>query len=101
MEQTQMDPREKAYDELIAPLMTKIIEACKEHKISMLCNFLIGGKEDGEGEAGPLFCTSALLGEEYASTRKQLAAYRELKRSNAFAMAITQTDDLTTIRRIS
>lgn len=43
---------EKAYDELISPLMTQIIAICKENKISVLASFLYENDEDkGEGKA--------------------------------------------------
>ena len=33
--------KEEVYDELISPLMTKIIDICKEHGVAMIANFAI------------------------------------------------------------
>ena len=50
-------PRERAYDEHIAPLMTEIIGPVKKHKIPMLATFEL----DYEPEhGGPLHCTTCL-----------------------------------------
>ena len=40
------DTKEQIYDAKINPLMGKIIEICKEHKISMFATFDIPGEED-------------------------------------------------------
>jgi len=45
---------EQVYDEQIAPLMAKIIEICKEHKLPMAADFLCRNSDD-EGEE---YCTS-------------------------------------------
>lgn len=48
--------KEAVYDDLISPLMARIIEICKEHEIPFVAQFQIGDSE----EDGPLFCTSAM-----------------------------------------
>jgi hypothetical protein len=54
-----MKDNEKIYDEQISPLMTKIIEICKEHKIPFFAEF----QYSDEG-----FCRSAIFGQrEYGS----------------------------------
>ena len=50
--------KEQIYDEQISPLMTKIIEICKEHKIDMLATFAIPTEGDED-----LRCSSAVLGD--------------------------------------
>lgn len=50
---------EKVYDEEIAPIMTKLIGICKQHKLPMFATFFYfsSGEEDS-------FCTTNLLFEE-------------------------------------
>lgn len=73
--------QEKAYDAEIFPLMTKIIEICKREKIAMLCNFQLQGKTEQEDQ----YCTTALLGDDYNPTERQLKALRILRESDHFA----------------
>lgn len=73
--------KEDAYDQFIAPLMEDIIEACKEHKIAMLCDFELG--DDG------LKCTSSLLDDEYEPGPAILKAYEAVKPQRASAFGIT------------
>ena len=47
--------KEQVYDERIAPLMTQIIEVCREHKIAMLATFAIPTPDDNT-----LACTTHL-----------------------------------------
>lgn len=47
---------EAAYDEHISPLMTKIIAICKEHRIPMVAQFVIGH----DAEQGAFRCTTSL-----------------------------------------
>mgnify|MGYP000957006410 CR=1 FL=1 len=49
-------PKENAYDTHIAPLMSQIIAACKEHKINMFASYML----DDHGEDGMLKCTTAI-----------------------------------------
>lgn len=54
----KMNPDSEAtYDAEIAPLMTKIIEICKTHRIPMLACFQY---HDAEQEDGAGFCTTRL-----------------------------------------
>lgn len=46
-------PKEAAYDEHIAPLVTRVIELCEEHKINAALQFLLD-----PGEEGPQCCTT-------------------------------------------
>ncbi len=73
--------KEAIHDEQIGPLVTQIIAICKEHKISMLCDF--GLDED-------LHCTTSLLSDDYLPSDGQLKALRALRASTeAYAMAET------------
>lgn len=56
-----MAPKEDAYDENIAPLMTQIIAMCKEHKIPVVASFGLDKDENGEH----LLCTTALASDDY------------------------------------
>ena len=89
--------KESVYDEQINPLMAKIIEICREHKIAMLCDFALGKD---------LRCTSAQLQDEFEPLHDQLKAYQLLRPKRPFAMAITEEtqpngDKKVTMRRIS
>lgn len=54
-------PKERAYDEHISPLMTKVIALCKEHKINMAAQFALDLGGDGdEHESNVLYCTTVL-----------------------------------------
>ena len=54
--------KEEIYDEQISPLMTKIIDVCKEHGIAMMASFDIA--HDGQGPNGEdcssLICNTLL-----------------------------------------
>ena len=50
---------EEVYDKQIAPLMTKIIEICKKHKLPVFASF----EYDKEK-----FCTTSLIGKEFDSS---------------------------------
>lgn len=52
-----MGPKEKAYDDQIAPLMTQIITIAKEAGIPLLASFEL----DDDPESGPLACTTFIL----------------------------------------
>jgi hypothetical protein len=56
-------PKEAAYDNEIAPLMTRIIEVCKLHKINMAATFSLDEADEErqeEGHVGPMMCTTVL-----------------------------------------
>jgi hypothetical protein len=52
---------ESTYDKEVAPLMAKLIDICKKHKLPMFATFLYANnpQEDGAG-----YCTTQLLFEE-------------------------------------
>jgi len=53
--------KEQVYDEQINPLMAKIIDIAKEHKIAMVASFSLVNNGDGEYD----LCTTALTTEPY------------------------------------
>lgn len=44
-EDREVGPKEKIYDEQIAPLMTQIIAICKEHGLGMHATFVLDGED--------------------------------------------------------
>jgi hypothetical protein len=78
MEQPSFD-LEKVYDEEVAPLMTKIIEICKQHKLPMFATFLYANDLES-GDDG--VCTSFLMFEERPIPEPMLAL-RQFGRSPA------------------
>lgn len=81
-------PMEAAYDEHVAPLMTKIIAACQEAGIPMFATFFLDD-DDGEGDRG-LMCASLLTptadrddGSKHVSTARILACYAIIRPSHA------------------
>jgi hypothetical protein len=51
---------EAVYDTEIAPLMTKIIDICKQHKLPMFATFLYANEVEGDNG----FCTTVVMSEE-------------------------------------
>lgn len=49
-------PKERAYDDLVSPMMAQVIALCKEHKINMAAQFALDPNEEGNA----LFCTTCL-----------------------------------------
>lgn len=75
--------KEEIYDERISPLMTQIIDICKEHKIALLANFCLSLEDDG------LMATSSLLTNEYEPSDSQLKALKILYPPKHIALAET------------
>ncbi len=63
--------KEQIYDEKIHPLMGKIIEICKEHKIAMISSFSIPNDEDPN-----LLCTSALCNKDFDPPKEFIQMYK-------------------------
>lgn len=75
--------KEEVYDSQINPLMSQIIEICKEHKIAALCTFSL---DLAEG----LMCTTALLKDEFEPPESLLNALRAIRpRSQSLAITVT------------
>jgi len=49
---------EDVYDREVAPLMAKIIEVCKQHKLPMVASFLYANSTEDDQQD---FCTTQLL----------------------------------------
>jgi hypothetical protein len=76
--------KEEIYDAKISPLMTQIIEVCRESKIAMLASFAIP-HEDDEG----LMCSTHLPDETGKLPPELAAAAGELRGGGAPPMMIT------------
>ena len=79
--------KEKIYDEQISPLMSQIIEICKEHKIPLFANFgfdPVPHIEDEKGRYPADSCNTCLIGEEYDShwVFDHFAAVNQCRSSN-------------------
>lgn len=81
---------EQIYDEQIAPLMTKIIEICKEHEIPMLCTFQYGPEDEDEGTVP--YCTT-VLGEFEGTDEGILNALNGLNKKPSMMAVITTSKD--------
>lgn len=58
--------KEQVYDEEISPLMTKIIEICKEHRIANVLTFsLKRAAEDGSDDGQDMCCTTCMVTDEF------------------------------------
>lgn len=64
-------PREQAYDDFIAPLVTQIIGHCQEHGIPVAATFQL---DDDGGPDGPMFCTTIIVREGDHQTMHAVAA---------------------------
>ncbi len=78
-----MKTKEEIYDEEIFPLMGKILEICKENKISMVSSYQLDETDD------PLFCTSFLKYE--GCTAKIINARNALQKPEFSFFTITTT----------
>ena len=99
-DETTKGTREDAYDAEIAPLMTKIIEVCKQHEIPMLATFQF--TEPNVEDPG--YCTTMLPGTGEGDALRVLKS-RWLARSAHVALAITEVTEpdgrkRTTVRRV-
>jgi hypothetical protein len=86
---------EKVYDEQVAPLMSKIIEICKEHKMPMVASFQYQVDE----ERGPGFCTTIMVDGpdskevRFPTAEKLWKAAEVLKPQKPFAFAEWESTD--------
>lgn len=81
-------PREDAYDDKIAPLMSQIIALCREHEIPLVASFELD--DDGQVDPpDPMRCTT-ICGPKPIS-RAMLEAERVLRPTKASSFAITET----------
>lgn len=84
------NPRETAYDELISPLMCRIIAVCKEHEIPLVAQFALDDQDDGNG---PLRCTTVLLNDKWDPPAEMKKAAHLLHRGEPSFLAVTITTD--------
>lgn len=80
--------KEKKYDERIAPLMTQIIEICKQEKIPFFASFYL---KDATEENGAMYCTTNIFDKETNNEPDKHKEMREIayKRDPAFFCAMT------------
>jgi len=69
-----MIDKEKIYDEKINPLMTQIVNICKEYGIAMLASFSVPSKDDED-----LICLTVIPDEKNKNGIGHLTALRILK----------------------
>lgn len=82
---------EDVYDSEIAPLMTKIIDICKAHKLPMFATFLYMNDPDESG--GDSACTTNLMFEERPIPEKLLNLARSLRpQRSMLRMRVTKSD---------
>lgn len=90
--------KEQIYDEQISPLMAKIIEICREHKIAHLACFAIPTEDDPS-----LRCTTGQLGDEFQPPDEFLQAWKFIRpssRSSAMMLRTESSDGTATITAI-
>lgn len=87
-------PKEAFYDENISPLVTKIIELCKEAKINMLMDFSLGYDEE---EDSTLFCTTIMPDldkEDKDGVERMMRGHKALKpKPSFFAFTVVRSKD--------
>lgn len=66
-----MEKKEKVYDDKIAPLMSQIIEICKEEGMPMFADFQIGNKD---------FCTTYIYPENVGGRNVVIQLYNMLSK---------------------
>lgn len=83
---------EDVYDEEIAPLMSRIIEICKEHKLPMFATFLYLNDPDESGDDA--LCTTNLMFEERPIPEKLLGLIKIVSpsRGSPLRMRVTKND---------
>lgn len=85
MDQDNRGPRERAYDDLISPLMAQIIEVCKDHDIPVASQFELDAGDDGE----PIYCTTLITKPEHSEHIRRIASEMKPK-PQLFAFTITR-----------
>lgn len=86
-----MGKKEDVYDEKIAPMMSEIIEICKEHDIGMVMDFELDN--DGtEEEPNYLHCTTSLPGEGENLKKVARAAAPGSSSPQMFSLTVEKED---------
>ena len=84
------ETKESVYDREIAPLMTKIIEACERAGIAMVADFELDPK-DGDAEDS-LLCTTIIVPKTACSRMQEAAALLRPKPAPFVAMMIRRNE---------
>ena len=84
---------ESVYDKKIAPLMTKIIDICREHKLPMFATFLYMNDLEG-GDDG--LCTTYLLFEERPIPEPMMALQKFAARPSPLRIRTVNKEGVTT-----
>jgi hypothetical protein len=79
-------PKERAYDDLISPLMSQIIQACKDNGINVVAGFELDFTEDKQDH---LFCTTRVVNEGASDRMKRLSLASAPARAEFAAFTIT------------
>jgi hypothetical protein len=82
---------EWVYDAEIAPLMSQVIEICKNHNLPMFSTFLYANDEDN----GPALCTSNVMPDDVRSIPDNLLSLVDVvmpRRVPALHMKLTKAD---------
>jgi hypothetical protein len=81
--------KEEVYDEHIFPLMAKVIEICKGHRIPFVFDVALGF--ENEDDDSQLKCTSCLLEEDCEPPEEMLKAFEHIRPKRATFAAFTIT----------
>ena len=82
-------PKEEVYDRDIFPLMAKIIEICKKHRIPFLFDVALGFED--EDDDNQLKCTSCLLEDDCEPSPEMLQVIDLLSPRKPMLAAFTIT----------
>lgn len=81
--------REEIYDEEISPLMTKIIQVCKDAGIPMVCDFALDDDwVEGEDDPPRLHCTTSIVPASADEKSKRIAEAAKIERHTWAAFTI-------------
>lgn len=80
---------ECVYDEKIAPLMTKIIEICKEYHMPMFATFLYQSDPEAIGDGEDGYCTTNLDFEDNVQSEEMKNLYMAVRPRRNSALRLT------------
>lgn len=81
-------PRERAYDEHMAPLVKQLIALAKAHKIPLIVNAEL---DPNDGDANdPMHCSTCVYGDDWPMGARQarISAAQQPERAISFGMVI-------------
>jgi hypothetical protein len=82
--------KEQIYDEQISPLMTRIIEICRSHKIPVAACF---GINTDEGEDADLVCSTILYDKDWNTPDNIKSAAKAMQQRRSMAIITTLGKD--------